>query len=48
MKQEYFYSVWVGGAEVNDFGLTIGEALRLAQKYIDDGYDDVALKEYKQ
>lgn len=42
--QKYFYSVWVGGVEVNDFPLTMGKALRLAQEYIDDGYDDVEME----
>lgn len=51
MKQnKFYYSVWVGGAEVNDFPLTMGQALRLAQEYIEDGYDDVemdiAIKEH--
>ena len=38
------YSVWVGGTEVNDYYLSKAEANRLAQGYIDDGYDDVAIR----
>ena len=45
MKQnKFYYSVWVGGVEVNDFPLTMGSAWRLAQEYIDDGYDDVEME----
>jgi hypothetical protein len=41
-----FYSVWVGGVEVNDHLLTIEEANKVAQQYIDNGYDDVQLTKY--
>ena len=41
-----FYSVWVGDVEVNDYLLTKEDAEDLAQEYIDDGYDDVAITEY--
>ena len=38
------YSVWVGGAEVNDRHLTKEEARNVARKYKDDGYDDVVIE----
>jgi hypothetical protein len=38
------YTVWVGGAEVNDCYLTKEEANHLAFKYEDDGYDDVIIE----
>ena len=41
------YVVWVGGTEVNDYALTFEEAENLAQEYIDDGHDDVAIEEYQ-
>ena len=41
-----FYSVWVGGLEVNDHLLTKEEAYKVAQSYIDDGYEDVAITDY--
>ena len=37
------YSVWVGGTEVNDHGLTYTEAMDLRDSYIDLGYTDVAI-----
>ena len=37
------YTVWVGGVEVNDFLLSKREAEKLAEKYINDGYDDVQI-----
>lgn len=39
------YSVWVGGLEVNDDYLTHEEAERLANIYLEDGYDDVQIEE---
>ena len=39
-----FYTVWVGGAEVNDHLLTIGEADVLADDYRSQGYDDVVIE----
>lgn len=39
------YSVWVGGLEVNDDYLTYEEAERLANIYLEDGYDDVQIEE---
>jgi len=44
---EYFYSVWVGGVEVNNYLLTKEEAENLAQLWIDDGYDEVAIDDYR-
>jgi hypothetical protein len=44
---EYFYSVWVGGVEVNNYLLTKEQAEKLAQEWIDDGYDEVAIDDYR-
>ena len=46
--KEKCYTVWVGGTEVNDYYLDRDSALRLAQLYIDDGYDDVNIEESKE
>ena len=46
--KEKCYTVWVGGTEVNDYYLDKDGALRLAQLYIDDGYDDVNIEESKE
>ena len=35
------WSVWVGGAEVNDYQLGLRDAQDLAREFTDDGYDDV-------
>ena len=40
------FSVWVGGSEVNDYYLTQDEAIKLAEKYIEDGHDDVSIEFY--
>lgn len=37
------YSVWIGGAEINDYALTPRQAIDLAYEYTVDGYDDVAI-----
>ena len=42
------YSVWVGDGEVNDSLLTKKEAEELAQKWKDDGYDDVVIDNYAE
>ena len=42
-NDEECWSVWVGGGEVNDYPLTRIQAEKLAQKYKNDGYDDVAI-----
>ena len=41
------FSVWVGGSEVNDYYLTMDEAIRVADDYVDDGYEDVHIVEKK-
>lgn len=41
------FSVWVGGSEVNDYYLTMDEAVRIADEYVDDGYEDVHIVESK-
>jgi hypothetical protein len=39
-----FYTVWVGGVEVNDYYLdSLEDASLLADSYIDEGYDDVCI-----
>lgn len=42
-NKERLFSVWVGDGEVNDYKLTQQEALRLANEYLDNGYDDVQI-----
>lgn len=42
-----FYSVWVGGVEVNDYLVTFEQALELADEWRDDGYDDVVIDDYR-
>lgn len=37
------WSVWVGGVEVNDGYLSLDNARTLAEQYVADGYDDVAI-----
>ena len=41
------YSVWVGGAEVNDYYMTKENADKLAEQFLDDGYDDVVVRKEK-
>lgn len=38
------YTVWVGGAEVNDHLLSKEKADTLAKLYVEDGYDDVVVE----
>ena len=38
------YTVWVGGAEVNDYLLSKIDAEVLAEEYKEDGYDDVSVE----
>lgn len=45
---QYTYSVWVGGFEVNNGLLTKEEAEDLANEYKDKGYDDVVIDNYLQ
>ena len=41
------WSVWVGSSEMNDYYLSQQEAIRLAQHFIDENYDDVAIRREK-
>jgi hypothetical protein len=41
------WTVWVGGSEVNDYHLTQDQAQKLAQTWIDEGYDEVVIEEIK-
>ena len=34
-------TVWVGGSEMNDYGLSLDRAKEVALEFIEDGYDDV-------
>ena len=43
IDQEKRFSVFVGGAEVNDFYLTEEEADRVYHEYLAEGYDDVQM-----
>jgi len=47
-NKERAYSVWVGGTEVNDHLLTLKSAEIMAQKWVDDGYDDVYVERYEE
>ena len=40
----WLYSVWVGGAEVNDFMLDRKTAKEIAEFWRNDGYDDVFIE----
>jgi len=42
-----FYSVWVGGGEVNDHPLTLAQAKSIARQYRAEGYDDVQIQQLK-
>lgn len=42
-EPEHKYTVFVGGAEVNDYLLTWDKAVLLSQSYQFQGYDDVAI-----
>jgi len=46
-EPEHKYTVFVGGAEVNDHLLTWGQAVLLSQSYDVQGYDDVAIVDTK-
>lgn len=41
---EKTWTVWVGGVEVNDNYLTLEEAERLRDDYLDEDYDDVIME----
>tara|TARA_R100001086_G_scaffold19610_1_gene9488 strand:- start:135 stop:278 length:144 start_codon:yes stop_codon:yes gene_type:complete len=43
MKKKY--SVWVGGAEVNDYYLNLEQAESLKKVYLNDGYEDIYIEE---
>jgi len=42
------YTVWVGGGEVTDFGVSYEKALDIYQQYISDGYDDVVIEKVEK
>lgn len=42
------YTVWVGGVEVNDYGLEADAALDLAQDYTEKGYTDVKVEQLRK
>ena len=42
------YTVWVGGAEVNPYPVTLDVAHDIADEYIGQGYEDVKIEEIKQ
>jgi hypothetical protein len=44
--EEKRWTVFVGGVEVNDYLHNFDDAIRLAEEYIDDDYDDVVLYQY--
>ncbi len=41
---KYNYSVWVGGGEVNGFGLTKEQAQSIAEDWREQGYTEVAVR----
>ena len=45
---EHNWSVWVGGIEVNDYMLSAERARLVANWYISNGYDDVAVEQYDE
>lgn len=47
MEEKYF-TVWVGGFEVNNYYMTKEDAEKLAFEYEVDGYDDVAIEKVEQ
>ena len=47
MDTEKNYSVWVGGTEVNDYLLTLDDAVALAHEFSVRGYSDVKLDKYQ-
>ena len=38
---DYFYSVYAGGIEINDYNLTEKDAYSLAGEFMRSGYDDI-------
>ena len=47
MNKERKYTVWVGGTEVNDYLLTLDDAVELAHEFSVRGYSDVKLDKYQ-
>ena len=47
MDKERKYTVWVGGTEVNDYLLTLDDAVELAHEFSVRGYSDVKLDKYQ-
>ena len=47
MDKERKYTVWVGGTEVNDYLLTLDDAIELANRFSVRGYSDVKLDKYQ-
>jgi hypothetical protein len=39
-----FYTVWVGGAEVTDFYVSLDTATAIKNEYESKGYDDVIIE----
>ncbi len=39
-----FFSVWAGGAEINQYPVSWVEAKELFDNYVADGYDDVVIE----
>lgn len=44
-KPEPLFSLWVGGAEVNDYPLTKQQAENLQRLYEQDGYTDAVIEQ---
>lgn len=44
MSDLKLFSVWVGGAEINSNYLTGREAIQIAEQWISQGYEDVAVE----
>ena len=42
------YSVWVDGAEINDYYLTEQEATELKNHYIKDGYSNATIRKERE
>jgi hypothetical protein len=42
------WTVWIGGAEVNDYPVGLQEAQNLANQFISDGYQDTYLEQVKE
>ena len=47
MDKEKKYSGWGGGTEVNDYLLTLDDAIELANRFSVRGYSDVKLDKYQ-